>query len=199
MKLPHFGLHRVDAGLQILVQDSGVQHVLDLNLSIKAKVPQRYQCPHEIRLDQTEDAVLPKHPLIETMLPRHRRAGEPIQVLTNSPESKVAVQTLLRLSSSTVAPVPIWMLEQGPFAYRMLNLTNLQPLVVYSDKPEPAKFKRLIELAQYSPRRLVLLAPEMSVLNSATKAIRTPRVKALMAMNLEAIGAGYLRRLMKEI
>lgn len=205
IQVAHYGLHWMEGDIALLVQRDRVDHILGVNMDFDVKVvPPRkhtFGCPHDIQLGSTNDSELPDDPLVQAFLPIPKQLGEKALFVEDTVDNKRLVHELLRLSSPTASAgmVPLWMYRSEVQAV-LLNLTNIQPLVVFGYRPElQMSLSKLLEAAMFSPRRLIFMGPQWTVLRQEAERIKTTVTHNDVAyLPLEQIGASYLRsRMMK--
>lgn len=195
--LDHYGLHWLDGGIALLVQQNKVDHVMGIHMEFPVEVKRHRQgqtCPHDIRLEDAEFGELPDNELVRAMLPVPKAFGDPVIFVEQTPANSQYVNQLLRLSTSKHM-VPLWSAREellGP----QLQVTNLAPLVIFGyDVHRQILFNKVIEMGYYSPRQLILLAPKYTVLRPEVKRVEiTPT--DLSSLPLEKIGAWHLKERM---
>ncbi|RWB08733.1 MAG: hypothetical protein EOQ39_19030 [Mesorhizobium sp.] len=204
MIVPHFGLHWMEGDIALLVQQGRVDHILGVQMDFDVKVvpPRRhaFTCPHDISLGQTVSRELPDDPLVNAFLPIPKDLGEKALFVGDTVANKTLVNELLRLSSPKATTlVPLWMYRPEVFT-TLLNLTNLQPLVVFGYRNElQMALSKLLEAAMFSPRRLIFMGPQWTVLRQEAERVHTSvQIEHVDHLPLEQIGAARLRqRMMK--
>lgn len=199
MTLDHYGLHWLEGDIGLLVQDIGVDHVLGIPMDFPVEVKKqrtRMVCPHTIRLDEAEYHELPDDELVRAMLPVPKSQDSPILFVENTDDNTRYVRELLRLSSSgSGCAMPLWMAD-GKAAGPLMNLTNLSPMVVFGySMYDQIKLNRLIQMANYSFRQLLLIGPKGMVLRSEVKRISVTPTD-LSDIPLERVGTWYLKQRM---
>ncbi|MES0134558.1 hypothetical protein NKJ88_06280 [Mesorhizobium sp. M0016] len=205
IQVAHYGLHWIEGDIALLIQQDRVDHILGVQMDFDVKVipPRRhaFTCPHDISLGSTADGDLPDDPLVNAFLPTPKELGEKAMFVEDTVENKKLVHQLLRLSTPTAsaALAPLWMYRSEVFS-TLLNLTNLQPLVVFGYRNElQMALSKLLEAAMFSPRRLIFMGPQWTVLRQEAERIKTSaQIEDVAHLPLEQIGAARLRqRMMK--
>ena len=201
-RLAHYGLHRMEGDIALLVQQNRQDNVLGIPLDVDVKIAIRRPCTHQIDINDTlagaEDF---DDPLFHAMLPFPKISGEPTLVLDQTPTNEILVNQLLELTSpnSFGTIFPFW-IKRPEWYGLVLRETNIQPLVITQlggDRVLPAT--NLANGAYHSPRRLIILAPPRMVLGPNVQRIETKLVpQDLQGWDLRAVGAGALRQHMFE-
>ncbi|TIU40231.1 MAG: hypothetical protein E5W26_10945 [Mesorhizobium sp.] len=195
----------MEGDIALLVQRDRVDHILgvQMNFDVKVVPPRKHTfgCPHDIQLDNRFEMDMPVDPVVQAFLPIPKQLGEKALFIEDTVENKRLVHELLRLSSPTAsaAMVPLWMYRSEVQAV-LLNLTNIQPLIVFGYRPElQMSLSKLLEAAMFSPRRLIFMGPAWTVLRQEAQRIKTTiTVDDVAHLPLEQIGAARLRqRMMK--
>lgn len=198
MNVDRFGLHQIEGGIPLLVQEGGAQHALPIEMDIPVRVTsQDIRCPHEILLSSSSPCVeLDRSPLVEFMMPEPKRAGDPILYAAYDIGVLTYVQQLLRLSSSKEDPFPIFMLNNKRMA-NLLSSTNLNPLVliVSGTKNSQNILQHACQLANVSPRRLLVLGPALMPIYPGMRKAEFD-LGDIGCLPLEQIGSNHLRSLM---
>lgn len=193
--LDRYGLHWMEGDIALLVEDQRVQHVLGIPMEfdVTVKKPrQKLTCPHQIPLYDAEPGELPDCELVRAMLPVPKLDSEPILHV----EDGNYVRELLRLSSATTSSMlPLWA-AAPPVVASMLQVTNVAPLIIFGPNHDHStKFNQIVEMALYSPRRLVVVGPKSMVLRPEVIRI-DPVSHDLSSRPLERIGAWHLKQRM---
>lgn len=198
INLDHFGLHRTESGIPLLVQQDRVDHVLDVDMNVEARVHRArrtLKCPHKIDLAQRRSEKLPDEPLVELFLPGAAPGPGEVVFMEDTNHTQEVVRQLIRLSSPTAATSalqPLWLFKAN-LVHDLLQLTNLQPLVVYGFRQDMAgRLSKIIEAAAIAPRRLVVLLPALQL--TARPKVMTTKLdpKGIESLPLEMIGAQHL-------
>lgn len=202
LDLNHYGLHRTDSGIPLLVQQDRVDHALGVDMNFEARVyrPRRtLKCPHKINLNDRSSEKLPDDPLIDVFSPGASLGPGEAIFMEDNPQNHQIIKQLIRLSSPTAATSamqPLWLFKAN-LVHDLLQLTNLQPLVIYGFRQDMAgRLSKIIETAAIAPRRLVVLLPALQ-LSARPKAITSSLdPKGLASLPLEMIGAQHLFEVM---
>ncbi|CCV12883.1 hypothetical protein [Mesorhizobium sp. STM 4661] len=203
IQVAHYGLHWIEGDIALLVQQDRVDHILGVQMDFEIKVtpPRRhaFTCPHDIFLDQVLDGALPDDPLVNAFLPIPKVLGEKALFVEDTVANKTLVHELLRLSHprASAAMAALWMYRSEVFS-TLLNLTNLQPLVVFGYRQElQMALSKLLEAAMFSPRRLIFMGPQWTVLRQEAERVHSlVQIEHVAHLPLEQIGAGVLRKRM---
>lgn len=201
MIIDHYGLHRTEGGIPLLVQQGRIDHVLGIDMDFGIRVRIRRPCTHRINLDEAEGhSILDKYaddPLFQAMLPLpHEQLTKPL-FIEQTPESLELLTLLSRLTSpgTFTIMVPFW--TQRPEVHaRTLWETNIQPLILHGFRLEHASaLHKVIEVATLSPRRLILLGERRTTPNVglADRVNTGVRIDDLRDVALEAVGAYALK------
>lgn len=200
LHLDHYGLHRTEGDIALLIQQDRVDHILGVHFAVAVQVRQRRPCSHRIDLtlgayhallaDRVDDA------LFQAMLPIPHGDGSRPLFMEDTANNRALVQRLAKLTSpgSFSIMFPVWMAKPD-----WLRETNIQPLVVHGVKMESVKqLERLLVAGTYSPRRLIVLGERTTILGDrADRVSTTLTAEALQDINLEAVGAYALRQHMQ--
>ena len=200
IRLDHFGLHRVDGGIPILVQQGRVDHVLGIHMTFEVQVNHRRVCTHNIDLeDACNHSLLERFaddPLLQAMLPLPRKDRKPL-FLEETPTTRAVMAELTRLTSPGTynIMVPFW--AQKPHVIgRMLEETNIQPLILHGFRLDHGQaLSRVMAAAEFSPRQLIIFGQRQSTptvgLAKRIETALTP--EDIEHVPLEAVGAWALR------
>jgi hypothetical protein len=195
--LDRYGLHWMEGDIALLVQPTGVSHVLGIQMDFPVEVKKLRRgitCPHNIHLDDAEDLPLPDDELVRAMLPVPKQPNDPVLFIDDS--HAAYVRNLLHLSSSgPSSAVSLWSLKPE-VADVMLRVTNVAPLVVVGFSYDTQiRYGQIIEMAHYAERQLILVGPKSAVLRPEVKRINVvPQV--LQPEYLSRAGAWHLKQRM---
>lgn len=197
MRLDHYGLHYLEGDIALLVQETGVSHVLGFPMDFPVEVRKQRRgvnCPHRINLDEAEEFALPEDELVRAMLPVPKAFGDPIIHIEDQPKLMFYLKELFRLSSSSTL-LPMWTVEPavlGP----MMQVTNVAPIIVYGYHIDhQVRLNKIIEAGTYARRQLIVVGPKSMVLRSDVKRI-SAEVHDLSGIPLERAGAWHLKQRM---
>ncbi|MES0183316.1 hypothetical protein NKK48_01205 [Mesorhizobium sp. C386A] len=132
------------------------------------------------------------------MSPVPKEMGSPAPYLQQQ-ELSIILATLARMSSPTKLPVaPFWSLRPDKII-RLLEQTNVQPLVLTGIRASEKKVAdQIMEAAPYLPRRLVLQGEPTLVLRPEAKRTSTTlgqvNIVDLVSLPWEAFGAHLLKQ-----
>jgi hypothetical protein len=196
-----YGLHWV-GGVPFLLQGGGATNLIspELGNPFTLKLPlSKVSCPHNIRLDAAASA-LPdwlEDPLVQALLPLPGPRGGVIKLMLD-PHDRYAtiVEGLVKLASPIEPPIqPVWW--NSSFSHRRRYMaTNLGALVWTG--VEARSIDRVIEhcdMTRVFHRTTLIVAREELPIYRSVEKIQTGLTR-LPDGDLEAIGAGALRRLM---
>jgi len=191
----HYGLHWMEGDIALLVQDTGIDHVLGIPMEfpVTLNTPRKFFCPHKINIEDVVEPDLPDDELVRAMMPVPKAQGTPALFVEDNEANFGYVKTLQRLSSST-HQIPLWY-TNDKLAQRV-GLTNLAPLVVfgYNEYSQQA-LSKLIQTAFHSIRQLIYIGPKTAILRPEMKRLDVKPVD-LSALPLEQMGAWKLRQRM---
>ncbi len=197
-----YGVHWIEGDIALLVQHGKVDHVLGVPMHYEAtvKLPrQGFKCPHDIRIEDAKEGNLPDDPLVRAMLPVPKEMGDKIVFVEENENNKKLVSELLRLSSTSKNEIQaMWMFAPHVIAAQ-LRMTNLSPLVLFGYTPGlNFKIRKILDMAYYSPRKLILIGPAYAVLTTGVARCKTNlKVEDVQDLPLEAIGAWHLKQYME--
>lgn len=198
MLITRFGLHWLEGGIALLAQQNNVTNVTGTDLELDYEFKIRDQCPHQINLDQTIDTALPDDLLVNFFLPLPKTPDTPILLVEDHPLIQSRVRGLLRLSSDSPDHASIWpgdWMLTPPRMMRLLNLTNLSPLVIYLTTGALSRHMvGVIKASAYTPRKLLFIAPPNLVSRPEMVRANPPQdIDDVLELPLEEIGARRLR------
>lgn len=200
--IEHYGLHRVEGDIPLLVQQDRVDHVLGIHMDFEVQVRLRRPCTHQIDLDAAE-----YHPILDrfandslfqTMLPIPRVAPSRPLYIEETPVAAALLRQLVRLTSpgSFSVMVPFW--TNRPHVHgQVLRETNLQPLILHGFRLEhAAPLAKVMEAAVFSPRPLIILGTRDTtpILGRAERITTSVTLQDLEGVNMEGVGAWALRQ-----
>ncbi|MBN7759823.1 hypothetical protein JYP52_01625 [Nitratireductor aquibiodomus] len=191
------GIHW-EGDIAFLIEGEKVQTAFDFEIPCPFDTS-RERPDHHIDLRSEVDPTrFPFDPLVDAMSPVPRATDEPVAFVTNGP-LPVILATLARMSSPTKLPIaPFWSLRPDRII-RLLEQTNVQPLVLTGIRAAQKKtLDQVLEAAPYLPRRLVLQGERGLVLRPEAKRIQTGledlNLADLVALPWEAYGAHLLKQ-----
>jgi hypothetical protein len=192
----HYGLHWLEGGIALLVQQDRVSHVLGVHMNFDVKVRTRRPCTHNIDLDSAvNDPILDEYrddPLFQAMLPVPKRGPEKPLFLEDTDENRQRVQLLTALSSKASVH-PFWIARPEVIS-QWLNETNVQPVVLFGPRIEHHRqLSRVLDAGTFSRRQLVVLGPRHTVTGGAAEHV-TSRFRLDHDTDLAAAGAWALKQ-----
>jgi len=197
----HYGLHRIEGDIALLVQQGRVDHVLGVHLDLQVSVNTRRACTHQIDLGAAaHNPILDQYrddPLFRAMLPIPKGENEKPLFLEETVKNKLLVHQLAALSSPGSFSIlqPFWIARPEAVA-SWLRETNIQPLVLYGPKLQHAQqLGRVIDAGIFSPRRLIILGSRHTIVGDRVERTEPQvQIEDLKDVNLEAAGAWALRQ-----
>lgn len=191
------GLHW-EGDIAFLIQGERVQTAFDFEIPCPFE-PNKDTCDHRIDLRfEVDPSRFPADPLIDAMSPIPRDTGDPATYLTQS-DLQIILATLARMSSPQRLPIaPFWSLKPDKII-RLLELTNVQPLVLTGVRGSNKNaVDQILEAAPYLPRKLVLQGDKTLILRPEARRIATTLGEAnaadFVSLPWEAYGAHLLKQ-----
>ncbi|RWM27881.1 MAG: hypothetical protein EOR77_30650 [Mesorhizobium sp.] len=161
--------------------------------------PSKSPCDHRIDLRAEVDPTrFPADPLVDAMSPVPQETGTPAAYLQQQ-ELSLIFATLARMSSPTKLPVaPFWSLRPDKII-RLLEQTNVQPLVLTGIRAsEKRAVDQILEAAPYLPRKLIMQGEPTLVLRPEAKRTSTTlgqvNIADFVSLPWEAFGAHLLKQ-----
>ncbi|RWP44244.1 MAG: hypothetical protein EOR04_04820 [Mesorhizobium sp.] len=161
--------------------------------------PSKSPCDHRIDLRaEVDPSRFPADPLVDAMSPVPHPTGTPATYLQQQ-EISLIFATLARMSSPTKLPVaPFWSLRPDKII-RLLEQTNVQPLVLTGIRASEKKaVDQILEAAPYLPRKLIMQGEPTLVLRPEAKRTTTTlgqvNIADFVSLPWEAYGAHLLKQ-----
>jgi len=191
------GIHW-EGDIAFLIQGERVTTAFNFDIPCPFE-PNKNACDHRIDLrSEADPARFPDDPLVDAMSPVPRQTGDHTAYLTQ-PDLSIILATLARMSSPTKLPIaPMWSLRPDKII-RLLENTNVQPLVLTGVRATDKRaVDQILEASPYLPRKLVLqgdptliLRPEARRITTTLGEVNTPD---FIALPWEAYGAHLLKQ-----
>ncbi|WP_353640790.1 hypothetical protein [Mesorhizobium sp. WSM2239] len=191
------GLHW-EGDIAFLIQGEKVQTAFDFEIPCpfdQNKDPGDHRIDLRIECDPSR---FPADPLIDAMSPIPRDTGEPAAFLTQQ-DLSIILATLARMSTPSKLPIaPFWSLKPDKIV-RLLELTNVQPLVLTGVRAtNKSAVDQILEAVPYLPRKLVLQGEQTLILRPEARRISTAlgdlNPADFVSLPWEAYGAHLLKR-----
>lgn len=192
----HYGIHRTEGDIALLVQQGRVDHVLGVNMTFDVRVRTRRPCTHNINLENAvNDPILDQYredPLFQAMLPLPKRGPEKPLFLEDTDENRQRVQILAALTSKAGIH-PFW-IARPELISQWLAETNVQPIVLFGPRIEHHRqLGRVLDAATFSQRRLIVLGPRHTVTGGLAEHV-TSQFRLDHDVDLAAVGAWALKQ-----
>lgn len=191
------GLHW-EGDIAFLIQGERVQTAFDFEIPCPFE-PNKDAGDHRIDLRfECDPSRFPDDPLVDAMSPIPRSTADQVAFLTQS-DLQIVLATLARMSTPSKLPIaPFWSLKPDKII-RLLELSNVQPLVLTGVRATNKNaVDQILEAVPYLPRKLVLqgdptliLRPEARRLSTNLAAMNTAD---FVSLPWEAYGAHLLKR-----
>lgn len=190
-ELDHYGVHELDSGVRFLAQGREILTAFEAELDIARVVPTYVKCPHNIRLTERSDAVLPDDPLAQMFLPIPTEDRE-TYYLSETVENRRLLIQLRRLYSGN--NWSRWVNLNGrPPQLSSLTRSNLVPIIATGLQTRGVtSLSTLISMAPTLLNRVFIMAPRWLARSHSTYIEPTITADDVKDLPLEAIGAEHL-------
>jgi hypothetical protein len=204
MKLvSHFGIHFDEDRIPWLLQQAGGANALGLKERSPFEVTMR-RCNHQMDLAKgrwkahlglAHHFELAENELFKLMLPIPRRE-EGVYWVHADEKTLDELSVVSRMSSPVMSVVcPLWQFRNRREIFDELNITNIQPLLLYGIRSgDISLIRELLEVAKKTPRALIFASSLEIFLPHGVKKLKwqSPDFFRFAEAEWENIGAGYL-------